>query len=326
MQVVVDRTEGQVFRERVGFLVLCIIGAYCLMRILIELRSILEPFLWALFLVMAWKPVVDGFEHRIEALLAVSCSMLRSEFSRTRQDLSRSQARPLGRMPAEDSEDDDLVGETQSMISTRDTEVAMVRAAEGAERCQDVDDEDSDSGADGSRRNRLRRSIARLLAVLMATMSMLGLLSGFGFMIMESARHMRDHWDVYTKGAQMLTNETNMLFKQVPDSMKKQYQEMSVDIVKAAQDFLYALLGDFVNNVSSLLFGVLLTMLYTLFWLISPVPMDSSIDIMFRKYIMFKTLACFGYGMSAGLLLYFLSVDLASVFALTTFALNFVPE
>ncbi|CAE8583846.1 unnamed protein product, partial [Polarella glacialis] len=53
MQVVVDRTEGQVFRERVGFLVLCIIGAYCLMRILIELRSILEPFLWALFLVMA---------------------------------------------------------------------------------------------------------------------------------------------------------------------------------------------------------------------------------------------------------------------------------
>ncbi|CAE8587000.1 unnamed protein product, partial [Polarella glacialis] len=128
----------------------------------------------------------------------------------------------------------------------------------------------------------------------MATMSMLGLLSGFGFMIMESARHMRDHWDVYTKGAQMLTNETNMLFKQVPDSMKKQYQEMSVDIVKAAQDFLYALLGDFVNNVSSLLFGVLLTMLYTLFWLISPVPMDSSIDIMFRKYIMFKTLACFG--------------------------------
>ncbi|CAL1150298.1 unnamed protein product [Cladocopium goreaui] len=64
---------------------------------------------------------------------------------------------------------------------------------------------------------------------------------------------------------------------------------------------------------------------------------------MFRKYIMwdipvrwrqrailgakgFKTLACFGYGISAGLLLYFLSIDLASVFALTTFALNFVPE
>merc|ERR1719482_972721 len=54
--------------------------------------------------------------------------------------------------------------------------------------------------------------------------------------------------------------------------------------------------------------------------------MDSSINIMFRRYIMFKTLACFGYGVSVGLLLALLSIDLASVFALTTFALNYVPE
>merc|ERR1719203_234813 len=39
-----------------------------------------------------------------------------------------------------------------------------------------------------------------------------------------------------------------------------------------------------------------------------------------------KTLACFGYGVCVGLLLAFLSIDLASVFALTTFALNYVPE
>ena len=39
-----------------GFVLLCIIGAFCAMRILVELRSILEPFLWALFLVMARDP------------------------------------------------------------------------------------------------------------------------------------------------------------------------------------------------------------------------------------------------------------------------------
>merc|ERR1719203_1025022 len=39
-----------------------------------------------------------------------------------------------------------------------------------------------------------------------------------------------------------------------------------------------------------------------------------------------KTLACFGYGVCVGVLLAFLSIDLASVFALTTFALNYVPE
>jgi len=154
----------------------------------------------------------------------------------------------------------------------------------------------------------------------------LGLLSVFGLMIMESARHMQDHWDVYQKGADQLTKDLLSLFSKVPDSFKKQYQEASADMVKSAQDLFYSLLGNIVNNVSSLIFGVLLTMLYTLFWLCSPVPMDSSVDVMFRKYIMFKTLACFGYGISAGLLLYFLSIDLVSVFALTTFALNFVPE
>eukprot|EP00435_Cladocopium_sp_Y103_P043420 s1458_g12.t1 len=160
----------------------------------------------------------------------------------------------------------------------------------------------------------------------MASAGMLGLLSGFGLLIMESARHMQDHWDVYQKGADQLTKDLLSLFSKVPENFKKQYQEASADMVKSTQDLFYSLLGNIVNNVSSLIFGVLLTMLYTLFWLCSPVPMDSSVDVMFRKYIMFKTLACFGYGISAGLLLYFLSIDLASVFALTTFALNFVPE
>jgi len=85
-------------------------------------------------------------------------------------------------------------------------------------------------------------------------------------------------------------------------------------------------LSDVVNNVSSLLLGFMLTLLYTLFWLCSPVPMSSNIDGMFRRYILFKTLACFGYGTCVGLLLALLSVDLASLFALTTFALNYVPE
>merc|ERR1712187_788385 len=100
----------------------------------------------------------------------------------------------------------------------------------------------------------------------------------------------------------------------------------TADVMKTAQDFVYGILGDFVNNVSSLLLGGLMTMLYTLFWLCSPVPVSASVDIMFRRYIMFKTLACFGFGICVGVLLAFLSIDLASVFALTTFALNYVPE
>mmetsp|Transcript_33310 Transcript_33310/g.72016 ORF Transcript_33310/g.72016 Transcript_33310/m.72016 type:complete len:384 (+) Transcript_33310:204-1355(+) len=196
-------------------------------------------------------------------------------------------------------------------------------ASNGASKavCMDLDEDWMRSSGNG-----YRRTAARGLAVVAASMGMLGLCSGFGMLILESARHMRDHWDVYQKGAERLTRDTKGLFAKVPANLVTQYTQVSADMVKTAQDVVYGLLGDFVNHVSSLLFGVMLTMLYTLFWLCSPVPMDTNIDIMFRKYIMFKTLACFGYGVSVGLLLAALSIDLASVFALTTFALNYVPE
>lgn len=332
MQVVMARTEGQVFRERVGFVVLCIIGAYCSMRILVELRYILEPFLWALFLVMAWKPVVDGIELRLELMLAVAFPGL------GKSDLPKAVRFPCTKGHDSEDELDGLDGELDSMIergSERSESSPMLpevlpddaRDKRGTrESCQDVDEEDWEVSTTDGGRPSFRRALARSLAVLMASMGMLALLSVFGLLIMESARHMQEHWDVYQKGADQLTRDLLSLFSKVPESFKKQYQEVSADTLKSAQDLFYSLLGNIVNNVSSLILGVLLTMLYTLFWLCSPVPMDSSVDVMFRKYIMFKTLACFGYGISAGLLLYFLSVDLASVFALTTFALNFVPE
>jgi len=158
----------------------------------------------------------------------------------------------------------------------------------------------------------------------------LGLLCSIGFLVMESARTVRSHWDVYQKGAQLLTGHTvtmlGYIFQHMPEHFKARYQDVTTEVVTAAQDFLYTFLGGFINNVSSLLFGGLLTLLYALFWLCSPVPLDASVDNMFRRYLMVKTLACFGYGFSCGLLLYLLSVDLASIFGLATFVLNYVPE
>lgn len=323
-EVCIQRTEGQVFRERVGFVILCIIGAYCAMRILVELKSILQPFLWALFLVMAWKPMVDALERRIEQTLAGCCSCFRAE--------------PLEEVV---TDDDVRGGELNALLE--DTELQAMGNAVSAE----------ETAADGQRRRHLaaargglaayqdldgdstsrsawRTAIARGLAVLTALLLTLAILSGFGFLILESARRVRSHWDVYQRGARNLAADVvrvlGYMFHQVPDSIKLRYEAVTVDVMKTAQDLIYGLLGEFVNNVSSILLGGLLTLLYTLLWLCSPVPMGSSVHIMFRRYIMFKTLACLGFGVCVGMLLAFLSVDLASVFALTTFALNYVPE
>merc|ERR1719433_587699 len=306
-RIMLDRTEGQVFRERVGFLVLCVIGAYCSMRILIELKSILEPFLWAVFLVMAWKPFVDNIEGKIDAVLVVFFGHLKAH----------------GIIAAGDgpSKKEDLEGELQCLLEEQD-----ISAPAGWPKDRDPRNGNSTKKQPEEPSAMWRRRAARGFAVLTTMVGMFGLLSGFGLVIVQSAQRMREHWDVYQKGAENLTNQTNLLFQAVPDNLLKQYQDLSYNMVKTAQDFLYTLLGNFVNNVSSLLLGGMLTLLYTLFWLCAPVPMSSSIDGMFRRYILLKTLACLGYGFCIGMLLSFMAVDLAAVFALANFALGYVPE
>lgn len=355
-EVTIMRTEGQMFRERVGFILLFIISLYCAMRIMIELKAILQPFLWALVCVMSFKPVVDSLERQIERALGLFCCCLRK-----RGILSRSYP-GAGRGDSEEAH-----AELQPMISDEgalslsDDLDAVRGGASGAvggggkpsasggrlpmgsaapaapdvaaarARCADFDGDDVGimSLEEGSRAA-WRSMIARGLAVLIALFGTFGIISGFGFLILESARTMKRSWHVYQQGAANLTNEVvrvlGYMFQKMPEGIKTQYENVTEDVMKTAQDLLYGLLGELVNNVSSLLLGWLLTLLYTLFWLCSPVPINASVDTMFRRYIMFKTFACLGFGTCVGLLLWLLSVDLASIFALATFVLNYVPE
>merc|ERR1719336_2577820 len=64
--------------------------------------------------------------------------------------------------------------------------------------------------------SKARQALARTCAVLAATAGMVGLLSVFGFLILESARRMRDHWEVYQKGAERLTDDIKAIFKRIP--------------------------------------------------------------------------------------------------------------
>eukprot|EP00397_Hematodinium_sp_SG-2012_P030876 GEMP01032732.1.p1 GENE.GEMP01032732.1~~GEMP01032732.1.p1 ORF type:complete len:369 (+),score=65.33 GEMP01032732.1:678-1784(+) len=55
-------------------------------------------------------------------------------------------------------------------------------------------------------------------------------------------------------------------------------------------------------------------------------PRRRGTHALFQRYIYMKSASCFGYGLSVGILLYVLKVDLAVVFGLTAFIFNFVPE
>eukprot|EP00397_Hematodinium_sp_SG-2012_P038303 GEMP01041650.1.p1 GENE.GEMP01041650.1~~GEMP01041650.1.p1 ORF type:complete len:349 (-),score=72.31 GEMP01041650.1:476-1522(-) len=178
----------------------------------------------------------------------------------------------------------------------------------------------------------MRRSLARGVAILLVFALMMLVMSCLFFWILESAKHMRHNWGVYERGVtrfvknSFLPFEQISVFQRVPEGFKTKYDEVTNTFLRSVQEWFYGLLGEFVNNVSSLIFGMMITMLYMLFWLCSPVPIHSAIYSTFRRYIMMKTLVCFGFGSSCGLLLAFLGIDLAAVFALLTFFLNYIPE
>eukprot|EP00928_Gymnodinium_smaydae_P021446 TRINITY_DN18366_c0_g1_i1.p1 TRINITY_DN18366_c0_g1~~TRINITY_DN18366_c0_g1_i1.p1 ORF type:complete len:543 (-),score=58.55 TRINITY_DN18366_c0_g1_i1:272-1657(-) len=320
------------------------------MRVLIDLKSILEPFLWALFLVMVWKPVVDALEIQLErALVSGLCFCPRKEKSSSLSSLSRAidEDAELRHILEQEAEHDEMesMSTASSIGRPSGTSVHPSEDIEGADTlawrkaggerpdarrsCQDID------GADltdlvYSRTPTWRKSLARGLAVLSSLVMTLGIIIGLGSLVLESARHMKNHFEIYQKGAQNLADNAvhglGYMFQRLPEKMRTRYETVTTEVMTAAQDYLYSFLGSFLNNMSSLLIGLMLTLLYTVFWLCSPVPISSSIDMMFRRYIMYKTMACCGYGTCVGLMLAFLSVDLAAVFGLTTFLLNYVPE
>merc|ERR1719193_128011 len=118
--------------------------------------------------------------------------------------------------------------------------------------------------------NSLKITVARSIAVLLVVMLMLLVICGFLFTILESAKHMRTNWDVYQVGTQRFTKQVFVAFEQVfqhvPSSVKTKYDEVTNTFLRTIEDWFYGLLGEVVNNVSSLIFGMVLTMLYTLFW------------------------------------------------------------
>ena len=113
------------------------------------------------------------------------------------------------------------------------------------------------------------------------------------------------------------------VFKRVPSKM---FDDLIKDLGKGVQDLLYSWVGDLVNNVSHIIFECLLTLLYMMFWLCSPMPIRDNLDRLFRRYILMKTMVSFGYALCITALLFMLNVDLAAVFGLINFVLNFVPE
>jgi len=107
---------------------------------------------------------------------------------------------------------------------------------------------------------------------------------------------------------------------------KEMAQEFAQNGLKRGEELLSAILTEVFSNAWRFTLEFLMMALYIAFWLAHPIPIGTSMQELFRRYIILKGFACAGYGVCVAVLLHMLRVDLSEAFGLAAFLLSFIPE
>lgn len=143
------------------------------------LRTILEPLLWAFFIMMGLLPMTDF----IEKMLLKVCNLV---YVRVASRSSNPPSRHYRRSAvAESDESSESGGETSS---------------DGLDRC-----------------NAASSGCARMIAVLLVICIFIGSISTFAYIIWQSAIHMRDDWAHFQDGAAKIKTRLQDIEDKVPD-------------------------------------------------------------------------------------------------------------
>mmetsp|Transcript_27212 Transcript_27212/g.63369 ORF Transcript_27212/g.63369 Transcript_27212/m.63369 type:complete len:547 (-) Transcript_27212:120-1760(-) len=171
------------------------------------------------------------------------------------------------------------------------------------------------------------RVIAKSLAIMLVTVAVLCAIGGFVIMLVDSFLKLKDHLDVYRKGAKNIAEAAEKLINRTVKDLPSNYTDaVAENVHDYAAHFVSFFLGEVLSNGVQFVIEILMMVLYIVFWLSDPMPVGNAMEELFKRYIILKGLACAGYGFCVGALLHVLSVDLAEVFGLAAFMLSFIPE
>lgn len=278
--------DEHAFRHQVGFLgVLCIAFTGCFF-LMTFLRTVLEPFLWAMFLVITLHPLATMFESALLGIGRCFCGC-------------RMRDPDQGRCP--------LRGQERS---ARELELGGDGALEGSSLC-------------GS----CCESFSRIVSVSCALAVVLAAMCGLSMFIFKGALRIKEDLDIYEQGAK----ESVDFIKQVGDRFFHNMPRMLVDeiadnAIRSAKLICSDLAGLFFEHAGLIMFDFLMLGLYVMFWLCTPMPLNTKTERIFRRYMCLKGSACICYGFCVGLMLRILQVELAEVFGVLSFFLSFIPE
>lgn len=172
----------------------------------------------------------------------------------------------------------------------------------------------------------------RFLAVSLVLWGLIITALGVILLLCHGALHMKDNWSSYRAGLDRLERWQDGIIDaasrefHMPKQMEQRLKEGYFGVLSQAQDGVWTVANAIITSVSEGMSSTVILLLYLLFWLLTPLPTGGKAGALVRSYIYKKTLVSFLYGLCVCLLFIALGVDLAALFGLISFFLNYVPE
>lgn len=295
------------------------------------LREVLEPFLWAMFLVIALDPLTNLFEGLLLDIgrRCCRCGIRESAKSRHRRCCRN-------------------IDDAEVLPLTADLEQARIesknRGARGDYDSHDPFDErhpqqrsaaydEGDHGCDPSVAfstcpcGKVCECISRIVAVACSLGVVLSAAAGLAMVILNGALELKSESEVFELGAKNVVKDIKdfgaSIFGSMPDAV---VDELSNQVFSSLKSMFSDLAGAFFSQAGKYFIEILMLGLYAMFWLCAPMPLNNQTGIIFRRYLLLKGSVCLCYGVCVGLMLQSLKVKLAAVFGLLSFFFAFVPE
>jgi len=146
-------------------------------------------------------------------------------------------------------------------------------------------------------------------------------------LLFDAALHLKGNLSVYEKGAHNTMAVLNELFSRFLGHMPQSVaDELSAKTMAGLQAIASGLLTETISHLGKLMIEVLMFGLYVMFWLCTPMPLNTRTQIIFRRYLFLEGSACMCYGICVGVMFHVLAVDIAVFFGLISFLFSFIPE
>jgi len=295
------RSEANdVFRRRMVFISHVGVAFTCLVHLMTLLRPVLEPFLWALFLVMTLQPLTSMFDTGLQGFC---CWVCRSRHTCLRRLRRRYGSGSSAYSPAAGEERQGALPlhEDSGLSGEDDMDILCVNTA-----------------APG---------ISRIVAVLCALTVLVSVIAAVVMMVFDACLRVRASFGVYEKGVDNAMEAAQSLLDHITGRVPRHvYEPMCAHVLSGVKGIVSDLITCFLSHTGKIMIELVMLVLYVLFWLCAPMPLDTGAGKIFRRYLLLKGGACLAYGVCVGLLLRILDVDIPSVFGLLSFLFSFIPK